>query len=203
MEGRNDVTDWTSLTYVVVDVEGNGYQPPDLVELAVVRIVGGVVGELSSWLVRPLTPIKPMAEKIHGITNEHVANLPLFTSVKDDVLRALEADALIAHHAPVDVSVLQRKLPTWQPAEVFDTLRLSRRLMSGRSSYQLGSLVEAFNLAEGVPPALKPHRATYDALMAARLFIHMASQLGGEPLPLEALREQTPRGGTHEAAALF
>jgi exodeoxyribonuclease X len=41
--GRN-VTDWTSLNYVVVDVEGNGQQPPDLVELAAVPIVGGVIG---------------------------------------------------------------------------------------------------------------------------------------------------------------
>ncbi len=30
------MTDWTSLTYVVVDVEGNGQHPPDLVELAAV-----------------------------------------------------------------------------------------------------------------------------------------------------------------------
>ena len=28
------MTDWTKLRYVVVDVEGNGHQPPDLVELA-------------------------------------------------------------------------------------------------------------------------------------------------------------------------
>ncbi len=28
------MTDWTSLRYAVVDVEGNGQQPPDLVELA-------------------------------------------------------------------------------------------------------------------------------------------------------------------------
>ena len=31
------MTDWTSLDYAVIDVEGNGQQPPDLVELAVVR----------------------------------------------------------------------------------------------------------------------------------------------------------------------
>ncbi|QMU68903.1 3'-5' exonuclease [Streptacidiphilus sp. P02-A3a] len=197
------MTDWTSLNYVVVDVEGNGYQPPDLVELAVVRIVGGVIGELSSWLVRPLTRIKPMAESIHGITNEQVAGLPLFESIKGDVRRALEADALVAHNAHVDVSVLQRKLDNWAPVEVFDTLKLSRRLMPGQPSYRLGSLVEEFNLADGVPSDLKPHRATYDALMAARLFIHIASQSADGPLSLEALRDQPPRGGKHEAPALF
>ena len=203
MEGRNDMTDWTSLNYVVVDVEGNGYQPPDLVELAIVRITGGVIGELSSWLVRPLTRIKPMAESIHGITNEQVAGLPLFQSIEGDVLRSLKADALVAHNAHVDVGVLQRKLGDWVCPEVFDTLKLARRLIPGLPSYRLGSLVEEFNLAESMPSDLKPHRATYDALMAARLFIYMAAQLGSGPLSLEVLRDQPPRGGTHEAAALF
>jgi DNA polymerase III epsilon subunit-like protein len=40
---------------VVVDVEGNGQQPLDLLELAVVPIIGGIIGEPSSWLVKPDT----------------------------------------------------------------------------------------------------------------------------------------------------
>ena len=64
------MTDWTSLDYVAVDVEGNGQQPPDLVELAAVPIVGGIIGEPRSWLVRPETPIKHLATQIHGLSNE-------------------------------------------------------------------------------------------------------------------------------------
>ncbi len=52
------MTDWTSLDYAVIDVEGNGQQPPDLVELAVVPIRSGVIGEPVSWLVRPGGPIR-------------------------------------------------------------------------------------------------------------------------------------------------
>jgi DNA polymerase III epsilon subunit-like protein len=61
MEGHSGMTDWTTLNYVVVDVEGNGQQPPDLVELAAVPIVAGVVGEPSSWLVKPDQPISHFA----------------------------------------------------------------------------------------------------------------------------------------------
>ena len=32
------MTDWTSLNYVAVDAEGNGQQPPELVELAVATL---------------------------------------------------------------------------------------------------------------------------------------------------------------------
>jgi hypothetical protein len=95
MEGHANMTDWTSLTYVVVDVEGNGQQPPDLVELAVVPIVAGVIEEPRSWLVRPDQPITPFARRIHGITNEQVAEAPVFADIKDEVLAALDVAALV------------------------------------------------------------------------------------------------------------
>lgn len=197
------MTDWTSLSYIVVDVEGNGQQPPDLVELAAVRIVGGVIGSLSTWLVRPIHPITPFAQKVHGISNEQVADFPTFEDIKGEVLRALDGDALVAHNAHVDVGVLQRKLSDWQCPEIFDTLKLARRLIPHQMSYKLGSLVETYKLADGMPTALAPHRATYDALVAARLFIHMANPSGAEPLSLEVLRNQPPGGGSDEAATLF
>jgi DNA polymerase III epsilon subunit-like protein len=196
------MTDWTNLEYVVVDVEGNGQQPPDLVELAVVRITGGAIGELKSWLVRPLTPITPFAQRLHGISNQQVADLPAFEDIKDEVRQALAADALVAHNAHVDVGVLARKLDGWHSPEVFDTLKLARRLRPHQMSYKLGSLVAAYRLAEAMPEDLGPHRATYDALCAARLFIHLATN-HGRPLPLEALRDHPAQGGGDEAPALF
>src|SRR5262249_42461385 len=108
---RSMMTDWTSQSFVVVDVEGNGQQPPDLVELAAVPVVDGVIGEALSWLVRPETPIKHFATRIHGLTNKDVADCPPFESVKVDVLMALSHPALVAHNAHVDVDVLQHKLP--------------------------------------------------------------------------------------------
>ncbi len=123
------MTDWTSLNYVVVDVEGNGQQPPDLVELAAVPIIGGVVGQPVSWLVKPDTSITHFARKIHGITNDAVANAPVFEDIKPAVFETLAADALIAHNAHVDVGVLQRKLGEWECPEIIDTLKLARRLL--------------------------------------------------------------------------
>lgn len=193
------VTDWTSLNFVVVDVEGNGQQPPDLVELAAVPIVGGIVGEPMSWLVKPAQPIKFFATKIHGLTNADVADCPMFEEIKGQVLHALDAPALVAHNAHVDTDVLRRELGEWDEPEVFDTLKLARRLMPGQASYKLGALVDAFTLAAGLPEGLSPHRATYDALVAARLFVLLAAKAGS----LEELRGQAPGGGEDEPASLF
>lgn len=196
------MTDWTSLTYVVVDVEGNGQQPPDLVELAAVPIIGGVIGEPSSWLVKPDMPITHFARKVHGITNDTVADAPIFDTVKPNVVDALTADGLIAHNAHVDVAVLQRKLGEWECPEIFDTLTLARRLLPDAGSYKLGGLVEAFKLADDLPDGLTPHRATYDALVTARLFVRLATLPDTGPLTLEELRN-TPGGGENDPPALF
>jgi exodeoxyribonuclease X len=197
------MTDWTSLTYVVVDVEGNGQHPPDLVELAAVPIVGGVIGESVSWLVKPDQPITPIARRIHGITNDAVAGAPAFAAIRDEVLRALDGDALVAHNAHVDLDVLRRTLRDWKPFEVFDTLKLARRLLPGAGSYKLGALVDAFTLAEGLPDGLTPHRATYDVLVTARLFVRLASTADTRPFSLAELRGLSPGVDDDEPPALF
>jgi exodeoxyribonuclease X len=197
------MTDWTRLNYVVVDVEGNGQQPPDLVELAVVPIIGGEIQEPTSWLVRPERPIKYFATRIHGITNPDVADAPSFEDIADEVRNSLDVPALVAHNAHVDTGVLKRHLPKWEIPEVFDTLKVAKRLLPNQSGYKLGMLVRTLNLDEGLPDDLTPHRATYDALVTARLFVRLATITEGHPLTLEALRGDPPEVNSHDASSLF
>jgi DNA polymerase III epsilon subunit-like protein len=200
------MTDWTTLAYAVADVEGNGQQPPDLVELGVLPITGGTIGEPVSWLVKPPRPIKYMAATVHGISGKDVAGCPPFAGIEPDVRQALASRVLVAHNAHVDVSVLRRELDGWEPPEVFDTLKLARRLLPGRPSYKLGALVKELSLDEGIPSGLRPHRAAYDVLVTARLFVRLATRADGTPLSLDELRGQAPdhkSGGTNAAASLF
>lgn len=194
------MTDWTSLNYVAVDVEGNGQQPPDLVELAVVPITAGTIGEPTSWLMKPESPITHFARRIHGITNDDVAREPAFDEIKPAIVDFLGAtrvkvDALIAHNAHVDVGVIQRKLGEWECPEVFDTLKLARRLSPGLRTYKLGALVERFALDQDLPDELVPHRASYDALVAARLFVYLATRQDGSLRTLDELRGTTGASG--------
>ena len=75
------MTDWTRRRYAVVDVEGNGQQPPDLVELAVVPITGGVIGEPVSWAVPPPRPGPGTGRRIPGPTNTDPTPAPLCTQI--------------------------------------------------------------------------------------------------------------------------
>jgi exodeoxyribonuclease X len=200
------MTDWRSLRYAVADVEGNGQQPPDLVEVAVLPITDGTLGEPVSWLARPPRPITRLAYSIHRITDADIAEAPAFAQVESNVRRALAGRVLVAHNAHVDLGVLQRELRGWQPPEVFDTLKLARRLLPGQPSYKLGALVTALALDDGLPSGLAPHRATYDVLVTARLFIRLATRHDGTPVLLDELRRragcQDP-GSTDETASLF
>jgi exodeoxyribonuclease X len=175
---------WTSSRIVVADVEGNGRRPPSLVEVGLVPIVDGRIGEPATWLVRPAEPITWQATRVHGIGNQEVADLPGVDAVADDIRAHLAGAVVVAHNAHVDLDVLTRELPGWQPAAVVDTLKLARARVPGQATYRLGALVDAFDLARDLPAGLRPHRAGYDALVTARLFVHLATDADGGPLLL-------------------
>jgi exodeoxyribonuclease X len=184
------MTAWTACRYAVIDVEGNGQQPPDLVELAVVSIVTGEIGQPRAWLCKPDKPITAMARRIHGITNDMVASSPVFAAIAPEVRAQLGDAVVVAHNASVDLGVLKRKLPGFEPSAVLDTLKLSRRLLPDQASYRLGALVSYLHLADGLPPQLKPHRATYDVLVTARLFVRLVTRADGTHMSFEALAER-------------
>lgn len=199
------MADWTSLSYAVTDVEGNGQQPPDLVEAAVLPITDGIIGEPVSWLVRPTRPITVFATRIHGIKSADIADAPTFAEVRDEVCAALAGRVIVAHNAHVDIAVLRRELGGWDSPEVFDTLKLARRLLPGQPSYKLGSLVSTLGLDQEIPPGLMPHRAAYDVLVTARLFTRLATGHDGRPVLLDRLRSpvsDTP-GESNETATLY
>ncbi len=183
------MTDWTERRYAVIDVEGNGHHPPDLVELGVLPIVAGETGEVTAWLFNPEEPITKMARRIHGISNDMVAGAPVFAELVAEVRAHVEGVVLVAHNAGIDVGVLKRKLPGFAPTEVLDTLKLSRRLLPEQPSHQLTSLVRALHLGDQLPPGLRPHRVTYDVLVTARLLVHLATWADGTPRSFEELRD--------------
>ena len=191
------MSDWSDLRYVVVDVEGSGGIPPELVEVGWVPIVGGAIGEPASFLVRPPQPITPMATRIHGISNADVADAPTAAEIADQVLAAIDGAALVAHAAHIDLDVLRRTYGRLGYTDVFDTLKLARRLLPGQVNHRLGTLAGALDLAAGLSDGLVPHRVTWDVLVTARLFVHMAGLVS-----LDELRGE-PREDTDGAPALF
>jgi DNA polymerase III epsilon subunit-like protein len=193
---------WSEADYVVVDVEGNGARPPELVEVAVVPVRHGKVEKARTWLLRPPTPISWQARKIHGISNDNVAGAPTVGEVAQEIRSALGDAIPVGHGVHVDVDVLRRSLPGWEPSLALDTLKLARRAFD-LPSYRLSALVEHRHLAAGLPPGMRAHRADYDATVTARLFVELATTLTPGGATLDALKQAGATGALSKSSPVM
>lgn len=167
----------------VVDVEGSGSSPPELVEMALVQLRElSLTGAKRHWLIRPEGPIQPMATRIHGLSDEDVTDAPSIADIEDDVLECLDGASIVGHNVKVDLDVISRSIVEWRPIAAFDTLRLAKSLRPGLKSYSLANLGAEFDLSarSGELTGATHHSAIYDATLAALLFIHLLSPLTAE-----------------------
>ncbi len=161
----------------VIDVEGNGQQPPEIVELAMVKVVNlEVTPNVRHWFIRPKLPISPYASRIHGLTDEDVLDAPSLMDIEDDLMTWLEGAAIVGHNVKVEFDILRRGLPDWAPAMVVDTLRLARALLPDLSSHSLERVGEALGRTEEATrrSARHHHSALFDATLTALVFVDLA-----------------------------
>lgn len=164
-----------------VDVEGNGATPPEIIELGIVEMDGlRLTGRVKHWQFRPQLEITPIVSRIHGITNEDVANAPPFDDVVDDILLWLEETPIVGHNVRVELEALSKVLPGWKPAAAYDTLKVARRLLPNQEKFGLERLGETLGLKDAASQAVgggAAHSAPYDAAMSAILLERLLTPL--------------------------
>lgn len=160
---------------LVVDVEGNGATPPDVVEVAALPLREGApdTGTAGAWLIRPPVPVTPFASRVHKLTNDVLKSCPPWEDVREEVRTMLNGAWICAHNASVDYKVLVRHLPGWEPAGVLDTLRLARATYREAPKHNLDALIRHAGLDLSQAPGHR-HRATFDAYATALLLLQMA-----------------------------
>lgn len=165
---------WSQFPFVVVDVEGNGQEPHDLIEIATVQIVDRQPQRPRSWGVRPPRPITDRVTQIHGITNAMAASFAPWEVNAPEILAELANRVVVGHNVSVDARLITHTQPDWRPLSLIDTRALAKRVLPGRSEYSLSSLV-----ADVLPQIgyWTHHRAADDALVTAHLFVHLVSIL--------------------------
>lgn len=165
---------WSLCPYVVVDVEGNGQEPHDMIEIATVQITDRQVQQAKSWGLRPPRPITDRAISIHGITNQMAETFQPWRIHATEILAEMEDRIVIGHNVGVDARVITHTEPSWRPLALIDTKALAKHVLPGRSEYSLRALVSDLfpDNAEWTP-----HRAASDALVTAHLFILLSSML--------------------------
>jgi DNA polymerase III epsilon subunit-like protein len=154
----------------VCDVEGNGQNPPEIIECGLLTIDDEITTDnLRAWLIRPQQPVTAIVAKIHGITNDDVADCPAWPEVAPRIGGLLTDRVLVAHSATVEHRVLSAHLPHWRPPMVLDTLRLARQVWPGLDSYSLTNLSQYAALDTSAITEQEHHRARYDTWCAWQL----------------------------------
>jgi DNA polymerase-3 subunit epsilon len=166
--------------YWVIDVEGNGGTPPEIVELAITEVSNLTIGSRQwDWLVRPENPIHQGATRIHGLSDDDVVDAPSIDDIAGDIMTWTDGAKIVGHNVKIEVDIITRAIPEWRPIAAIDTLKLAKALRPGLESYsleRLGSLLDIARTAEEIS-GKRHHRALYDTTLTALLFINLLAGL--------------------------
>jgi len=130
---------------IFLDIETTGLSPLQghrIVEIACVEWVDGVPsGRVFHHYVNPQRKVPDEAVAIHGLTDEFLAQQPLFIELIPDLIEFVIYAEVFIHNAPSDLEFLSHELrlagiPTlfgYICSRVIDTLPIFRQQFAGQS----------------------------------------------------------------------
>lgn len=186
---------------IVLDTETTGMDPQDghrIIEIGCVELENLVpTGRHLQLYINPEREIPPEATEVHGITNEFVADKPVFSQVYSEFVAFIEGAKLVIHNAEFDMKFINWELkqvghkPIPWPM-VIDTLGMARRKFPG-SPANLDALCRRFGIDN---TERTYHGALLDSELLAEVYLEL---LGGRQHGL-GFGAQNKRGGAAQAA---
>jgi len=172
---------------IFFDTETTGLEVND--HLCAIGLVEG--NEVHYELINPLKKVPPAASAIHHITNEMLAEAPVFALSKSyEKLIELNTPqtVLVSHNAPFDLAMLQKEGIAWQ-GRVVDTLKCSKALMDDLDGYSLQFLRYELRLYRHEAEFFSdyginivPHHPLSDALHAKMIYEYLLDLADEETL---------------------
>ena len=165
---------------IFLDTETTGLSPDAgdrIIEIGCIEMVNRrLTGKHLHVYLNPQRRSHPDAVKIHGLTDEFLADKPLFDSVVDELLAFVDGADIVIHNAGFDVGFLNAELKRVQRgpfatcvASVTDSLTLAREMFPGKSN-SLDALCKRLEV-DNSNRAL--HGALLDAGLLAEVYIRM------------------------------
>lgn len=163
----------------VLDIESTGghFYQDRITEVALLRFDNGRVKSYQ-WLVNPQQPISSFVTGLTGISNEMVADAPVFSDVAAELLPLLRGTVLVAHNSRFDYTFLRHEFHRVGmdfAAPALCTVQLSRRLYPQFHKHNLDSIIERFSIE-----VESRHRAMADMVALADFLEKSLIEKGGE-----------------------
>jgi DNA polymerase III subunit epsilon len=166
---------------IVLDTETTGFDPADghrVVEIGCVELFDHFpTGKTFQAYLNPERDVPLETQKVHGLTNEFLADKPLFADVVEDFLEFLGDAPLVIHNASFDIKFLNAELhrtkrPPISLARAIDTIDIAKSKLPG-ARYSLDELCRRFNIDL---TSRNYHGALLDSQLTAQVYQEL---LGG------------------------
>jgi DNA polymerase-3 subunit epsilon len=191
---------------VVLDTETTGLDPKrgdKLVEIGAVEMVNRrLTGNNYHQYVQPERDVPLEAQAVHGITEEFLADKPVFADIADEFLAYIDGAELIIHNAPFDIGFLNNELAMLGKArgvklpkigdicEITDSLVMARQKHPGQKN-NLDALCRRYYIDNG-------HRELHGALLDSEILADVyLTMTGGQTSLLLAGDDST--GGSEQS----
>jgi DNA polymerase-3 subunit epsilon len=134
------------LRQIVLDTETTGLEPSQghrIIEIGCVELINRrLTGNNLHIYINPQREIDAGALEVHGITNEFLADKPLFSDIADTFIDFVKDAELIIHNAPFDVGFLDSELSDLnrgyknmeEYCSILDTLAMARKKHPGQKN---------------------------------------------------------------------
>ena len=129
---------------IVLDTETTGLEPSQghrIIEIGCVELVNRkLTGRHYHQYINPMREIDQGAMEVHGISNEFLADKPVFEQVVADFIEFVQGAELVIHNAPFDIGFLDSELALLEGrfgkmsdhTSVIDTLVMARAMHPGQ-----------------------------------------------------------------------
>ena len=153
-----------------------------IVEIGCIEMVGRrLTGDNRHYYLNPQRPSHPDALKVHGLTEEFLADKPLFKSVADELAAYLAGAEVVIHNAAFDIGFLDKEFERCgkpamaaQVAQITDSLLMAREMFPGKSN-SLDALCKRLEVDNS---SRTLHGALLDAGLLAEVYICMTRGQG-------------------------
>lgn len=166
--------------YCIVDIEttGNGIAGNKITEISIFKFDGNEIVDEFTSLVNPECEIPYFITGLTGIDNHMVREAPTIGEIANEILEFTKGQIFVAHSVNFDYGVIKNELKILGISFVrkkLCTVRLSRRIFPGLTSYSLGKLCTSLDI-----PLTDRHRARGDAHATTLLFHKILSSNASE-----------------------
>ncbi len=176
---------------IMLDTETTGLKPQDghrVIEIGAVVVMNREITDSHyHQYINPMYQVDEEALAVHGLSNEFLADKPLFERIVDDFIAFVEGAELVIHNAPFDVGFLNhefslcgKNIQLQDICKVTDSLEYAKKKHPGAKN-NLDALCKRYGIGN-------EHRTLHGALLDSEILaqVYLAMTGGQTKLNLDA-----------------